>query len=67
MMRSLVGSRRSEYAWTLFSSFVSLMKENVSVLNDGKLDLLGLFATLAKCRVSVGLSPPTYMKAVNRN
>ena len=66
-MRSLVGSRRSEYAWTLFSSFVSLMKENVSVLNDGKLDLLGLFARLAKCRVSVGLSPPTYMKAVNRN
>ena len=67
MMRSLVGSRRSEYAWTLFSSFVSLLKENVSVLNDGKLDLLGLFAGLAKCRVSVGLSPPTYMKAVNRN
>ena len=66
-MRSLVGSRRSEYAWTLFSSFVSLSKENVSVLNDGKLDLLGLFATLAKCRVSVGLSPPTLMKAVNRN
>ena len=67
MMRSLVGSRRSEYAWTLFSSFVSLLKENVSVLNDGKLDLLGLFATLAKCRVSAGLSPPTLMKAVNRN